>query len=159
MPGPPRPLHLRPTAILVVFAGGAFGTLARYLVGIALPPLGPLPTVTLIIGGIPIATLLVNVVGAFLLGLLLGGIARRGVESRRGRVLRLLIGTGFMGGFTTYSSLAVETTGLLGGDAWFAVAYSLTTLVVGLGASLGGIALGSRLVRPRSADSGDGAAP
>ena len=75
MPRPPRPLHLRPTAILVVFAGGAVGTLSRYLVGIALPPLGPLPSVTLLIGGIPIATLLVNVVGAFLLGLLLGGIA------------------------------------------------------------------------------------
>jgi len=128
--------------MLVVFAGGAVGTLARYLLALALPP----------IGGLPIATLLVNVVGAFLLGALLGGLARRGDESRRGRTLRLLIGTGFMGGFTTYSSLAVETTQLFGGGSgWLGAGYAIGTLVVGLGASLGGIALGGAITRPRSA--------
>lgn len=135
------PLHLRPGAIALVFVGGAVGTLARYLLALALPP----------VGGLPIATLLVNVVGAFLLGVLLGGIAKRGAESRRGRTLRLLIGTGVMGGFTTYSTLAVETAQLIGGgNGWLGAGYALGTLVIGLGASLLGIAAGAALVRPRA---------
>jgi len=135
------PLHLRPGAIALVFVGGAVGTLARYLLALVLPP----------IGGLPIATLLVNVVGAFLLGVLLGGIAKRGAESRRGRTLRLLIGTGVMGGFTTYSTLAVETAQLIGGgNGWLGAGYALGTLVIGLGASLLGIAAGATLVRPRA---------
>ncbi|MGN6127128.1 MAG: fluoride efflux transporter FluC [Humibacter sp.] len=135
------PLHLRPGAIALVFVGGAVGTLARYLLALVLPP----------VGGLPIATLLVNVVGAFLLGVLLGGIAKRGAESRRGRTLRLLIGTGVMGGFTTYSTLAVETAQLIGGgNGWLGAGYALGTLVIGLGASLLGIAAGAALVRPRA---------
>ena len=125
----------------VVFAGGAIGTLVRYLLGLALPP----------VDGLPVATLLVNIVGAFLLGVLLGGLAKRGDESRRGRTIRLLIGTGFMGGFTTYSSLAVETAQLIGGgNGWLGAAYALGTLIVGLAASLGGIAVGGLVSRPRS---------
>lgn len=141
--------------MLVVFVGGGLGTLARYLISQALTPI-PVPPFTgptagWFIGGIPVATLLVNVVGAFLLGFLLGAIARRGTESRRGRTLRLLIGTGFMGGFTTFSSLAVETVGLAGGaGTWLAAGYSIATLVIGLAASLGGIALGARWTRPRA---------
>jgi len=141
-PGSHRPpLHLRPGAIALVFVGGAVGTLGRYLLALALPP----------IGGLPIATLLVNVVGAFLLGVLLGGIAKRGAESRSGRTLRLLIGTGVMGGFTTYSTLAVETAQLIGGGSgWLGAGYALGTLVIGLGASLLGITVGAALVGPRA---------
>ncbi|GAB3398423.1 hypothetical protein GCM10027568_35510 [Humibacter soli] len=141
-PSPRRrpPLHLRPGAIALVFVGGAVGTLARYVLALAFPP----------IGGLPVATLLVNVVGAFLLGLLLGGIAKRGAESRRGRTLRLLIGTGVMGGFTTYSTFAVETAQLIGGGGWLGAGYALGTLIIGLGASLLGIAAGAALVRPRA---------
>jgi len=137
--------------MLIVFVGGALGTLARYLLSLAIPPL-PVPgPAGLLDRGVPLSTLLVNVLGAFLLGLLLSAIARRGGESRRGRTLRLVIGTGFMGGFTTYSSLAVETIGLGSAhSAWYSAAYCLVTLVVGLGASLAGIALGSRMTRPRA---------
>ena len=145
MPRPARPLHLRPSAMLVVFAGGAVGTFTRYLIALALPA----------VGGLPIATLIVNLVGAFLLGMLLGGLARRGDESRRGRTIRLLIGTGFMGGFTTYSSLAVETTQLVGGGSgWLGAAYAIGTLIVGLGASLAGIQLGAVITRPRRSREG-----
>ncbi|QDZ16882.1 CrcB family protein [Humibacter ginsenosidimutans] len=141
MPRSPRPLHLRPMAILIVFVGGAVGTVARFGIAAALPP----------VHGWPIATLIVNIVGAFLLGALLGGLARRGDESRRGRTLRLLIGTGFMGGFTTYSTLATETAGLFGaGDGWLAAGYSLGTLIMGLAASLAGIAAGTAIARPRA---------
>ncbi len=76
----PRPLHLNPLAILVVFVGGGLGTLSRYLLSLAIPAI-PVPGLRgLLYGGIPLSTLLVNVVGAFLLGLLLSGLARRGAE-------------------------------------------------------------------------------
>lgn len=152
----PRPLHLNPLAMLVVFVGGGLDTLSRYLLSLVIPAI-PVPGLRgLLYGGIPLSTLLVNVVGAFLLGLLLSGLARRGAESRRGRTLRLLVGTGFMGGFTTYSSLAVETVGLgSAANPWFSVAYSLVTLVVGLAASLAGIALGTYTSRPRPSGSSD----
>ena len=62
------------------------------------------------------------------------------IGCRRRRQARLLLGTGFLGGFTTYSALAVEADGLLrGGRVGLAVAYALTTVVVGLVASLAGV--------------------
>jgi CrcB protein len=156
----PVPLHFSPAAILVVFIGGCLGTLCRYLLSIAIPPVllpHSAPISGWFLGGFPIATMLVNLVGAFLLGVLLSGIARRGAESPRGRALRLLIGTGFMGGFTTYSSLAVETVGLgAASHPWYSVGYALATLIVGLAASLAGIALGSVLSRPRASSAGSG---
>jgi CrcB protein len=154
----PVPLHFNPAAMLVVFVGGGLGTLCRYLLSIAIPPIPVPPSAPIagwFLGGIPISTMIVNVVGAFLLGALLSGIARRGAESRRGRALRLLIGTGFMGGFTTYSSLAVETVGLgAAAHPWYSVGYALVTLIVGLAASLAGIALGSAVSRPRASSAG-----
>lgn len=128
--GSPRQVHLRPAFILLVGVGGALGTLARYGVGLAIPQSWQLPW----------PTLTVNLLGAFLLGVLLEGLTRRGHDDGRRRAMRLLIGTGFMGGFTTYSSLAVETSELLRDDRlWAGIGYGLTTLVVGLIASLFGI--------------------
>ncbi|TAM70810.1 MAG: fluoride efflux transporter CrcB [Microbacteriaceae bacterium] len=125
-----RPLYLRPWCILLVGIGGAAGTLARYLVSLIVPTALQLPW----------PTLTVNIVGAFLLGVLLEGLARRGHDEGRRRMLRLLIGTGFMGGFTTYSSLAVETEQLLqAGRVWESIGYGLTTVVVGLLASFLGM--------------------
>ena len=72
-----------------VFVGGAVGSLARHLLGLALPGLWPV--------------LVVNVLGSFALGLLLGS------RPEPGR--RLLLGTGFLGGFTTYSAFAVDVVG------------------------------------------------
>jgi CrcB protein len=127
---PARPLHLRPRYILLVGLGGALGTLARYGVGLVVPHPWQLPW----------PTLTVNLFGAFLLGALLEGLARRGRDEGRRRTLRLLVGTGFMGGFTTYSSLAVESAQLLRDDRlWAAAGYGIVTLVVGLLASLFGM--------------------
>ncbi|MEO8907266.1 MAG: fluoride efflux transporter CrcB [Microbacteriaceae bacterium] len=125
-----RPLYLRPWNILLVGVGGAAGTLARYLVSLAVPEALQLPW----------PTLTVNLLGAFLLGILLEGLARRGRDEGRRRMLRLLIGTGFMGGFTTYSTLAVETEQLLrAGRVWESIGYGLTTVTVGLLAALLGM--------------------
>lgn len=127
---PERPLHLRPLFILYVFCGGALGTLARYLVSVFLPTWWSLPW----------PTFAVNIVGAFLLGALLEGLARRGHDHGMRRALRLLIGTGFLGGFTTYSSLAVDGVQLFRADrAGAAIGYLLVTVVVGAASTALGI--------------------
>ncbi|MCM6762754.1 fluoride efflux transporter CrcB [Rathayibacter sp. ZW T2_19] len=131
-----RPLPLRPGPLLVVAAGGSVGTAGRYATALALPPLGALP----------VATIAVNLVGAFLLGVLLEALARRGSDEGRRRSLRLLLGTGFLGGFTTYSTFSLDTVSLLESDrVGEAALVAAITLVLGTGAAVLGIALASRL--------------
>ena len=130
------PLHLRPGAILLVAAGGAVGTAARYATALALPPLG----------AVPVATIAVNLVGAFLLGLLLASLARRGPDDGGRLTLRLFLGTGVLGGFTTYSTFSLDTVALLEGGRWAEVLlYTGVTLVLGtLAAALGVVLAGRR---------------
>src|SRR5699024_11239433 len=58
---------------------------------------------------LPVGTFLANISGAFLLGLLVESLSRRGADHGRRRDLRLLLGTGLLGGYTTYSALANDT--------------------------------------------------
>lgn len=128
-----RPPYLWPGLIIVVITGGALGTLARYGIAEAVPTAKD---------GWPIATLIVNLAGAFILGVLLEALARRGPDIEQRRRLRLFAGTGFCGGFTTCSALAVELDLLLR-DHQLAIAagYAAVTLVGGLLAAVAGIAL------------------
>lgn len=99
-------------ALALVGVGGAVGTLARYLLGAALPLTDSL------------SVLAVNVSGSLLLGCI---VAFFGGRSPR---LQLLLGTGFCGGFTTFSALAVGVAELaLGGSAWRALGLALGTIV------------------------------
>ncbi len=129
------PLHRRARYLYVVFLGGVLGTVARYEVGQALPPLA----------GLPLSTFAVNVVGCFLLGLLLELLARRGSDHGWVRLTRLHFGTGFLGAFTTYSSMAVETV-MLGWDGRLLTGafYLAATLLLGIAATVGGIWAGGR---------------
>ncbi|WP_425411314.1 fluoride efflux transporter FluC [Microbacterium luticocti] len=132
---PDRPVHLRWSTIGLVIAGGAIGTLARYLITLALPDGG----------GVPVTILLVNVVGALVLGWLLAALARRGPDTGRRRAVRLFAGTGILGGFTTYSTFAVGADGLFATDRpLLGIGYALLTVVVGAAASVAGIALAGR---------------
>lgn len=70
-----RPLHLRLPALAAVLVGGVFGASARYGVGLLLLPVA---------GTWPVATFSVNMVGAFVLGLLLEGLARSGPTEELG---------------------------------------------------------------------------
>lgn len=111
--------------VLVVAAGGALGASARWLIADAAPVAA---------GTFPVTTLVVNVVGAFLLGALVAAVAGRGRWW-----LRPLLGTGVLGGFTTFSTFAVETDRLLaGGEAITATAYVAASLVLGVFAALAG---------------------
>lgn len=119
---------------LLVAVGGFVGTFARYATSRAIDGSTAWP----------LATLVVNIAGAFALGLLIERLASGGAESSRARDVRLLVGTGFLGSFTTYSSFAVETERLLAeGAGGTAVGYVAMTLVVGLLACAAGMAVAS----------------
>jgi CrcB protein len=120
--------RLGPRTLGLVALGGTGGTALRCLITAAVPSTG-----------FPLATFGINLAGAFTLGVLLEVLGRR--PSPRAAALRLLLGTGVLGGFTTYSSLAVDTASLTGmGAAGTAALYSLGTLVLGVAAAALGIA-------------------
>jgi fluoride exporter len=139
----------------LVALGGAAGSVARYLLdswaGVLLTPLTVLfPNTAETVLWFPIGTLVVNVVGALALGYLLEALARRGRETVRRRKIRIGIGTGVLGGFTTYSALALQTQQLFGdGLGWLALLYLVLTLAGGTAACLGGIGLAARADRRR----------
>lgn len=105
--------------------GGAAGAAVRWAVTEAAPVRA---------GAFPVTTLAVNVLGAGLLGYLVGRLPVRGDGSE---ALRLLLGTGVLGGFTTFSAFALEV--------WEgpAVAYALVSVVAGVLAAVVGLALGA----------------
>jgi CrcB protein len=142
--GHSRPVHLHWRYAGLVALGGVFGTAAREALALALPLRIPA------VGGFPLAILLINVAGAFLLGLLLEALTRRGSEPGRRQNLRLLLGTGFLGGFTTYSALATDTALLLGNDLGLAAGFALGSVLVGAIATWAGIVVGAVASRHRS---------
>lgn len=131
-----RPLHLRGRSLGLVALGGALGTAVREVLVLSVPT----PP-----GTVPWTVLAINVVGAGILGLLLETLARRGPDEGRRRDLRLLLGTGVLGGFTTYSALAVDTALLGGGALPLALGYGTGSVVVGLLSAAAGIAAGRAL--------------
>ena len=125
-----------PRLLVVVALGGAVGTGLRYGLNRLVPPSG----------GVPWATLAENLLGALLLGVLLESLVRAGAEDARRRYLRLGLGTGLLGGFTTFSSLALETRNLLAaGDVVVGLAYPLGSVVVGVVAATVGVTLAARV--------------
>lgn len=133
-----RAPHRDPRLVLLVGAGGAAGTLLRWAVSEVVP----------VADGFPLATLAVNVVGSFVLGLLLERLVRRGPETVSALRWRLGLGTGFCGGLTTWSSFAVEVDRLVStGSPGTAAGYVLASLAAGLLAVAAGVALAARGAR------------
>jgi CrcB protein len=132
-----RAARLRGTDLVLVAAGGAAGALLRHAVDTAAPH-----------GLFPWPTLAVNVVGAFVLGVLPAL-----VVVRRSRRVAVTLGPGLLGGFTTVSAWAGQVRDLAGsGHAAVAGAHVALTLAAGLGAA----ALGRRLAhRPDEASEAD----
>ena len=133
------PLHLRPAYLGLAFLGGALGTAIRYGLTLAFPGSGQATG----------AILAINLVGAFCLGYLLEALGRRGDDVGTRRTVRVLVGTGVLGGFTTYSTLATNVVELLGsGRIWTGIGYALLTVVVGVVASGAGILVAARKTTP-----------
>jgi len=112
--------------------GGAAGTLCRYWVTLgALRLLGP---------RFAFGTLAVNVVGCFVLGLLMHVF---GASAASSRALRLALTTGFLGGFTTFSTFGYETVHYMeSGKPVLALANIVSNVVIGVVAAYAGLALG-----------------
>jgi CrcB protein len=125
---PPEPVPIGPL-LLVVGAGGALGSLARYGIEVAIPH-GRTE--------LPFATLFVNVVGCLLLGVLVAGWPHA-------TWLRPFLGTGVLGGFTTFSAFALETDRLLDRAPAMAMLYVALSLSLGLVAAAAGLRLGTRV--------------
>ncbi len=107
---------------LAVGLGGFMGAVGRYWLGL-------LPVSS---GGFPLMTLLINVLGSLAIGLLVG-LMERG--SGLSQYLILFLKVGVCGGFTTYSTFALETCTLLsGGRVIMALTYVAASLLLGLGA-------------------------
>lgn len=118
----------RRDAVLMVGLGGVVGSLARAGLAAAVPVSGR---------GWPSATLTVNVVGSFVLGALLTALHERLPMNRWARPL---LGTGFCGGFTTFSTFAVEFTTRAGsGRAALAATYVALSVLGSLVAAAGGV--------------------
>ncbi|MGH1562407.1 CrcB family protein [Mumia sp. DW29H23] len=130
-----RAAYGRPLLVLVVALGGAVGTLARAGLSELWPHDGD---------ALPVATLTANLVGAFLLGVLLERLLAAGEETPPRLLLRLGLGTGVLGGLTTFSGLALDTVTLVRADAVaLAAAYAVGSVVLGLVACLAGVLLGA----------------
>lgn len=113
--------------LLLVMLGGMLGTAGRLAVALVVPDAG----------GLPLATMTVNVFGALLIGILA---ARRPSSSDA----RVFLGTGILGGFTTYSAFAVGTVELWADAPFLAFLYAVLTLALGLAAGALGLRLGRR---------------
>lgn len=117
---------------IAVAVGGALGALARYWVGLELNNKGTVPW----------GTLTVNLVGSLLIGFLALWIAKRQLPE----TWSLLLVTGVLGGFTTFSAFSLENLQLLqDGKIALAFAYSLGSVTAGLLLAYAGFALAQRV--------------
>ncbi len=116
---------------VVVMAGGAIGAGFRHLVGMG--------TLRAFGSGFPYGTLAVNILGSFLMGILVSALLPRlpGIE------WRLFLATGILGGFTTFSSFSLDVAELWErGASASAAAYIAISVVVSIAAIFAGLALG-----------------
>jgi CrcB protein len=122
--------------VLLVAVGGAIGSVCRYLVGLwSLRQFGP---------NFPWGTLAVNVVGSFAIGFIAELIARRLDASPE---MRLLLITGFLGGFTTFSAFSLDVISLFErGATMFGVTYVIASVAISLAAVFAGLALGRAML-------------
>jgi len=116
------------TQVLWVALGGAVGSVARYGVGAAAARWPGL--------GFPWGTLLVNVAGGIAMGVLA---ARLGPDQES---LRLALGVGLLGGFTTFSAFSLETVRLMEHQPGLAALYATASVALIVGACWAGLSLG-----------------
>ena len=107
-------------SMLLVFLGGGFGSVLRYIIGKYLNSTD---------GGIPYGTFAANILGSLLIGIILGLAAKNDTLTQN---QTLLLATGFCGGFTTFSTFAYENQVFLkSGDFTSFAIYTIASFIVG----------------------------
>ncbi|MGE5953250.1 MAG: fluoride efflux transporter CrcB [Qipengyuania vulgaris] len=123
-------------ATLHVALGGAAGAALRYHMGRAMTQWLGAP----IIGAFPFATLAVNAVGSLLMGVLAGWLAKSG--GANSDQLRLLLGVGLLGGFTTFSAFSLEMVLMIErGQYLFASLYAVLSFALGISGLMMGLGI------------------
>jgi CrcB protein len=122
---------------LLICLGGAIGTGARYLVSLG--------TASLFGATLPYGTFIVNVAGSFLLGAIMQLSLTTDLINPE---LRLILGTGVLGGFTTYSTFNYETLALIREGSWSVAVLNIAVTLIGcLAAGAAGFALARAMAR------------
>ncbi|MCI1650183.1 fluoride efflux transporter FluC [Bifidobacterium tibiigranuli] len=135
-------------SVAAVFAGGSVGSLIRISLSKLQAPDASWPWMTL----------LINLTGSFILGCLLEYLATTGEDVGARRIWRLGLGTGTIGGYTTYSTFILETdTRITGHAVALALAYLAISVVVGLMCAGLGIGAGEWLGHRRKTVATEGA--
>jgi CrcB protein len=123
---------MRPSLVLLVFVGGGAGSVARYLLAMTVQRNAP--------EGFPFGTFLVNLIGCFAIGVVGALGLERAALSPEARTFLMV---GIIGGFTTFSSFAWETLGLLSvRDVFRAALYVGGSVALGLLGTVLGRAIG-----------------
>ena len=118
--------------LLLTGFGGAIGALARYMAGLFLPFSGTV---------LPYTTLLINGIGSFALACLTYSVLKEG----RNEKVKLFLGTGVCGGFTTMSTFSLEVSNLIVTNPAFGLIYLVLTFLIGLFMVWLGFIIGSAL--------------
>ena len=105
---------------VLIMAGGALGTLARYLISLAALPIS---------GMLPMGTLIINIAGSFIIGLF-GTLTLAHGRYPVSEDVRLFVMIGVCGGFTTFSSFSLQTLDLMRGGAFGRAAVNVVASVV-----------------------------
>lgn len=123
------------TRFLLISAFGVAGVFARYYLGIFISKI--------FINPFPLGTLLINVSGSFMIGLIyVMGVERGYIQDD----LRIAIIVGFLGSFTTFSSFCLEINLLLeSAKPWYAVTYFSISSTLGIFASIAGMLLARKI--------------
>ena len=124
--------------VLLVGLGGFTGSITRYLLALAMYEYVAAPT-------FPYATLVINALGCFAIGVFNGLAETGGLFSAETRVLVVV---GFLGGFTTFSAFGNETFVLMRGDQWLAASSNIALhLIIGIAAVWAGYALANAIAK------------
>lgn len=121
--------------LFAVLLGGMIGTGARWALDVLIPHDA---------AGFPVSTLVINIVGSFALGSLVGGLWKRDVPSW----VKAGLGAGLLGTFTTFSAVVLALVTLTeAGEILTAAVYLVVTLIGGFVAAAAGISVGAALLR------------
>lgn len=117
--------------IVFIGLGGGLGSIIRYLTSLAIRKFYQ--------GNYPLATLIANIAGCFIIGVIIGIFSKHSPTNEN---IKLFFATGFCGGYTTFSTFAAENTELIANNNYIeALSYMLLSIILGISFVFLGIVL------------------